>query len=42
VTRYLTVPHLLSIAGELPDDPACEDLSKLDAILARPRARYRD
>jgi prophage maintenance system killer protein len=40
VTHHLTTPHLLSIASELPDDPACEDLSKLDSILARPRANY--
>jgi death-on-curing protein len=40
VTHHLSTPHLLTIASEVPDDPACEDLSKLDAILARPRAHY--
>jgi hypothetical protein len=35
------VVELMSAFADLPqpDDPACEDLSKLDAILARPRAR---
>ena len=40
MTHFLTTQHLLTIASELPDDPACDDLSKLDAILARPRAHY--
>lgn len=40
MTQFLTAQHLLAIAGELPDDPACEDLSVLDSILARPRAHY--
>ncbi|WP_329295977.1 fic family toxin-antitoxin system, toxin component [Streptomyces sp. NBC_01455] len=40
MTHFLTTQHLLSLAGELPDDPACDDLSVLDSILARPRARY--
>ncbi|WP_328373731.1 fic family toxin-antitoxin system, toxin component (plasmid) [Streptomyces sp. NBC_00445] len=40
MTHFLTAQNLLTLAGELPGDPACEDLSKLDAILARPRAHY--
>ncbi|PQM20733.1 hypothetical protein Sfr7A_26385 [Streptomyces xinghaiensis] len=36
----MTAQNLLALAGELPGDPACEDLSKLDAVLARPCARY--
>jgi death-on-curing protein len=40
VTLFLTTPYLLNIAGEIPLDHQYDDLSKMDAILARPRAHY--
>jgi death-on-curing protein len=40
VTVFLTTPYVLSIAGEIPLDPQCDDLSKMDAILALPCAHY--
>jgi death-on-curing protein len=40
VTVHLDVPDLAALAQQLPGDPACTDLGKLDAAAARTRAAH--
>jgi len=42
VTHYATVPYLLAIAGQLPGDPALDDLGPLFAAVAAHQAAAMD